>query len=361
MLEGVVDASERLAELAGEFRPALEATAPGPVEASFEVAPSTPPQPPPPPPVRVDPRELAWNLARHVSERFEPLTTAVCDVDLALRDQGSHDAEAVRVMRVSSRRLRSAMELFAPWVGSKRGERVRTDLQQITRSLGALRDLDGAIAAFEATRNDEGAPSLRRAAAEQILADLRERHARVCKKAHKNLRGIDRERLRDDLRASQRRILEQITTAHDDVRPALLDLLRPRIAEAFEQTPVPTTIEDMDAVHEVRIVAKRLRYATEWVRPAMCEGPGPRRLLKRAQRVVGRARDLALLEDDLSRHATAFDDAGLSTLAAAMRQWCEGVARKRSKADTKILPTFADLSAERVVRLTAQALTPSRG
>ena len=79
------------------------------------------------------------------------------------------------------------------------------------------------------------------------------------------------------------------------------------VASAFAKTPVPTTLEDREAVHDVRILAKRLRYAYGWLSPAFQHGPGPRRMLKRAQRAVGDSRDLDLFVARLTHHAAALE------------------------------------------------------
>ena len=150
-------------------------------------------------------------------------------------------------------------------------------------------------------------------------------------------------------------IVEHLT-ADGDVRPALAVRLEAVTAAAFTKTPVPTTLEDREAVHDVRILAKRLRYAYGWVRPALQHGPGPRRLLKRAQRAVGDARDLDLFLARLSDHADDLRAQGQHVLADAVVQWRDEVATRRERVDGKILPALADLSARAIVRLTHDGL-----
>lgn len=352
VLDGVADAGERLGGLANTIRPAL---APGPDDdAAIEIRPSVPPKPPPPAPA-VDPRELGWLLARHVREQLDPLVAALLDTPLDLRAR-EHDAETLRVMRVSSRRLRSAGQVFGPWLAPKRRRRLEKDLRVVTRALGPVRDFDGVVDRFAAVAAARDIDPMRSAAAQQVLTRLAPPHAAARKRARKAMAGVDRDRLRADLREARRSIVERLTDGTDDVRPALLALMRPQIEETFDQTPVPTTLDDLEAVHDVRIIAKRLRYAHEWIKPALLDGPGPKRLLKRTQRVVGDARDLALFEDVLRTHAAGLYDDGLSLLADALQAWAAEIAKRRAKAEAKILPVLGDLSPRAVERLTAIAL-----
>ena len=345
LLDRVTMGAEQIAET---LRPALAAgSSPAPIVVTPTAPPPTlvPPEPP-----RLEAADLGWALARHLSAGFDAQLVAL-SADALSGD--THDAEAVRRMRVASRRLRSAVQLFAPWLGKKRRRALERDLKAITAALGPLRDLDVVVGQFkDATAHDD---PLRRAAAEQIGARVSKGHGRARRRAAKAVSQIDIARLREALRESRRRIIERLTET-DDVRPALASLLDGVSADAFAKTPVPTTLDDRDAVHEVRIIAKRLRYAHGWVTPVMQHGPGPRRLLKRAQRAVGDSRDLDLLLERLREHEAAIREEGQVVLADAIGAWRSGAQARRSKVDRKILPALADLSARSVARLTHEGM-----
>ncbi|MCR9160220.1 MAG: CHAD domain-containing protein [Nannocystaceae bacterium] len=342
VLERVTTGAEQLAEA---LRPALPVGV-GPIE--VEPAPSAPP-PPPPPVARLEGADLGWALARHVSAGFDvqlaALTTEAVSAD-------AHDAEAVRRMRVASRRLRSLVQLFGPWLGKKRRRRVLRDLKAITAALGPVRDVDVVLGELERCGRSD---PLRTAAAEQIAARVSKGHARTRRRAAKALARIELATVRDDLLQARRRIVERLT-AESDVRPTLASMLDEASAHAFAKTPVPTTLDDREAVHDVRIIAKRLRYAHVWVKPAMQDGPGPRRLLKRVQRAVGDARDVDLLIERLRGHEAALRDEGQRVLADAIATWRSSAEARRAKTDSKILPALSDLSHRAVCRLTREGM-----
>jgi len=346
LLERVTYGAEQIAD---SLRPALPAATA--VEHGITVRPAKArPAPPPSKPKTLAPADLGWALARHVSTQLDTQMAALFGPGLSA---DGHDAEHVRRMRIGSRRLRSAAQLFAPWLGKKLHRRLERDLKAFGGALGPLRDLDVVVGEFSAAAASKD--PLRQAAAEHIRAGLARNVAKTRKRAAKGVRAIDHDALRKDLREAKRRIVERLTGLAD-VRPALAALLLEVCADAFEQTPVPTTLEDREAVHEVRIIAKRLRYAHAWVKPALQHGPGAGRLLKKAQRAVGASRDLDLLLERLESREAALREDGQGTLADALAQWQAQARSKRDKADSKILPALADLSHRTVTRLTRDAL-----
>lgn len=346
VLERVTVGAGRIAET---LRPALPAAQSA--RSELQVSPTTPaPRAKPPKRKPVAPEDLGWALARHISTGVETQVAAMLAEGLT---PVAHDPQAVRLMRVGSRRLRSFAALFGPWLGKKLRRRLETQLKEITAALGPLRDLDVVIAALDGATQQ--ADPLRRAAAQQIAARLGKRVGRTRKRAARALRDTDVDAFRRDIRDAKRRVVERLT-ATTDIRAELATVLSAASASAFEQTPVPTTLEDREAVHDVRILAKRLRYAHGWVKPAMQHGPGAGRLLKRAQRAVGDSRDLDLFIERLAQHEVALREEGQGVLAYALTDWRHAAEQRRSAADSKILPALTDLSHRTVTRLTLDAL-----
>ncbi|MEJ7615921.1 MAG: CHAD domain-containing protein [Pyrinomonadaceae bacterium] len=177
------------------------------------------------------------------------------------------DPEGVHGMRVASRRLRSALEDFRAHLPQLHLKKLQKNARTIAAALGRVRDLDVGIDALEALR-DEAAPEVK-AGIEQIVGD----------------RKLKRESYREELRlaigpeAAQQshqrfaRVREKWPTAMDqssssasfadvgreviikrseDLRRLGASLYRP-----FETSPL----------HEMRIMAKRLRYAVELFSP----------------------------------------------------------------------------------------------
>ncbi len=348
VLERVTHGAGRITQT---LRPALEPPArsgPDPVE---------PPPTPPVPPLKrepVAPEDLGWAVARHLSSSVDTHLAAILADGIT---STAHDPQAVRRMRVSSRRLRSFAAIFGPWLGKKLQRRLEKQLKVITSALGPLRDLDVVLA--ELADHPEGSDPLRRAAAEQIGVRLGKRLGRTRKRAARAMQGIEQDALHRDVRDAKRRVVERLTGT-EDVHAELAALLDTASARAFEQTPVPTTLEDREAVHEVRILAKRLRYAHAWVKPAMQHGPGPGRLLKRAQRAVGDSRDLDLFIERIAQHEAVLREEGQGVLADALTDWRLAAEQRRGAADTKILPALSELSHRTVTRLSIDALGVTR-
>ncbi len=350
MLERVSEGAQRLGRLADTLRPALPPASEPARRASIVVdAIARPSAPTPTPPVLLPPEDLGWALARHVTSAFEQREGPIATTSLTAE---GYDTEQVRQMRVASRRLRCAIRLYGPWLAKKRRRRLEQTLKQITGALGPLRDLDVVLGRFELPGD---ADPLRRAAAEQVRARLATRHDKTRRAAAKAIRAIDREALQAELAQARRLIVERLTRS-GDIRPVLLAQLERLVAQAFEKTPVPTTLDDRLAVHEVRILAKQLRYAHEWMAPALQRGPGPRRVLKRAQRAVGDMRDLELFAEQLAAQRDALSQGGQPTLASALGAWHDEVTAKRIRADRKVLPALANLDARTLARLDRDAI-----
>lgn len=351
MLERVTLSSRSIAET---LRPAIQA--PAGVRAELQVTPTPPVQPvkrktvAPPLAHTFAPEDLGWAVARHLSSNVDAQVAAMLADGLTA---DAHDPQAVRHMRVGSRRLRSFVALFGPWLGKKLQRRLEQQLKRISGALGPLRDLDVVLAQL-GTATEKSDP-LRRAAAQQIAARLSKRLRRTRKRAARSLSDTDIDAFRRDVRDAKRRVVERLTGT-PDIRVELASLQEKASARAFEQTPVPTTLEDREAVHEVRILAKRLRYAHGWIKPAMQHGPGPGRLLKRAQRTVGESRDLDLFIDRIAQHETVLRQEGQGVLAYALTEWRHASEQRRAKADTKILPALAELHHRTITRLTRDAL-----
>jgi CHAD domain-containing protein len=187
---------------------------------------------------------------------------AMCKLRRRALDWG--DPEGVHAMRVCSRRLRSAMSDFRPFV---RASLPRVKLRRIADALGAVRDLDVALIAL-----DQLGKQAKGEAAEgiQIIADEfrgRRKHARTKLKTAIRPAVIDEFRNEfhhglNELRISKRSAAKTVAPAIT-LRDIARDIIFERIKEvraASHQLYFPFHIKEL---HELRILAKRLRYAVE--------------------------------------------------------------------------------------------------
>src|SRR5215471_27003 len=187
-----------------------------------------------------------------------------------LRDKALdwRDPEGVHQMRVISRRLRSAISDFRPFL--RRNKLPQAKLRVIADALGAVRDQDVALVALEALQaraNLEAADGIA-----LIVEEHRRRRqeARANLKIHLKRSWIDE--FRDEFQAglenvSLRRLKSAAATANADksisFRYIGREIILARIKELRDASPnlyLPFHVEEL---HELRILAKRLRYAVE--------------------------------------------------------------------------------------------------
>jgi CHAD domain-containing protein len=90
------------------------------------------------------------------------------------------DIERVHDMRVATRRLRAALEVFEPCFSRRAHRRTLREVKQLADLLGERRDSDVAIAALEGFRQKMGAPD--RPGVESLIAELRLEQTRANEK-----------------------------------------------------------------------------------------------------------------------------------------------------------------------------------
>jgi len=178
------------------------------------------------------------------------------------------DPEGVHSMRVASRRLRSAMRDFLPYVPRRSFASVVKQLKSLAGALGEVRDQDVAIQALEEIRKK--APAAHADALKQFI------------EKRKQLREQQRKKLKAVLAKSELKKLETDFAAAVEAASATAERKNKR-------TPLPTFVEvsqniirdrlkefekrsdglfkplEVEALHDLRITTKRLRYAIELV------------------------------------------------------------------------------------------------
>lgn len=180
------------------------------------------------------------------------------------------DVEPVHRMRVASRRLRNALDLFKDHLPPGKGKKWIKRVARVTRTLGRARDLDVQL---------------------QFLKDF----STGLSSAERRVAGPGLDRLQ--LRLSQERsalqgpLLEMLDwlTAHDVINPAVetlrayqvqgrvagvkgddptlcveaAQLLRARLEEVLVYAPYVEDPQNVRELHQMRIAAKHLRYSLE--------------------------------------------------------------------------------------------------
>ena len=255
-----------------------------------------------------------------------------------LRDQfealKAHDPEvrrdrpdAVHKMRVSTRRLRSALTTFEPLLDPEEAARMRAELKWLAEILGQARDAEvmrdrltrmAAGDALEASQDPDSESTPPGAdVADTLNSELGTRYRNAHADALRALSSARYYRLLDSLDA----LLEAppwTSSAEAPARAVLRDLVRrdwrrtKKRAVAAEQAATPTELNA--DLHELRKAAKRLRYACEALAPVF--GDGAEELAdaaKQLQEVLGEHQDSVVSQELLRELA---HDAGLAGEAA---------------------------------------------
>jgi len=240
-----------------------------------------------PPDVQLPPRlEPSDPAATAVRAAFAAAVTRVIENDAFTR-LGEH--EAIHQMRVGARRLRSDLRTFAPLLHDDWAGALSAEVKWLARVLGDVRELDVMQARIRRL-----APQLGDALA-PFFAKLVEDHERAT------------DHLRDALGSERYAVLlERLVDAAND--PALSELaaessvvaLPPLVRAAWEHLARPAAKLKVsspdDGFHDVRIRAKRARYAAEAVARALGSDG------KKAARFASAA---AELQDALGTHQDA--------------------------------------------------------
>jgi CHAD domain-containing protein len=211
----------------------------------------------------------------------------------------------VRRLRIAARRLESLAVLFQDSMGKKTAKQTNRFARRLRRSLSELRSLDAVASVFAKGRVPGRAiePDVS-AWLQGWFAGERSRVLPATRRALDELPAIDS--VWDRLIAS---------TPHAGASPD--GLLRGVCVEAMEREPVGTTLPKAEAIHDLRVGFKRVRFAMETLSPALAGGAS---LADRyawvftAQRSLGAVSDAVDCGVLVERAATTARDKGVGSL-----------------------------------------------
>jgi CHAD domain-containing protein len=200
------------------------------------------------------------------------------------------DHHAIHQARVATRRLRSDLRSFGPFLEASWTASLRDDLRWLGTALGRVRDTDVLLARLELRAAE--LPDAERLAVESVLERLRdprsEAHARLVAALEEPRASALTDRLVVAARAPR-----LLGAAGSPATRALEPVVRRPWRRLRDAVGALADDPADHALHEVRILAKRCRYATEAVTV----------VLGRPARRFSRA--LAALQDTLGEHQDA--------------------------------------------------------
>jgi CHAD domain-containing protein len=180
------------------------------------------------------------------------------------------DAEFLHDLRVATRRLRSALRLFAEVLGPKRCESLRVELSWIAGHLGAVRDLDVFIQNLhgQAERLGDGAAVAGVLAEELDRRRVPARSALVAALTSRRFGALTR-RLKALASSSPPRFPRGPQGVPvSEAAPVLLLKAQKRVLKLGRTIGPASPATDL---HRLRILCKRLRYACEFFREAFAD------------------------------------------------------------------------------------------
>ena len=205
------------------------------------------------------------------------------------------DPGAVHAVRVSTRRLREALRLVDHRAGG--GRKLRHALKRLTQTLGPIREIDVSIALVQsiATERPDLSDACRRVS-DRLTAVGVLRRSRASRRLH----GVDI----DDLKARLRRHLRN---KHGRALPVtgagtVAARVAARAEDAGAHTDSAGALYAPEALHDVRIAVKKLRYALEVARQLRIPGAASAATrLRRHQDRLGDLHDLQILSSHVGR------------------------------------------------------------
>ncbi len=251
-------------------------------------------------------RRRALALRRHLSAA------------VAGKDVGVHQA------RVASRRLREALPVLTEGLHHTKAPKAQHKIRRLTQALGTVRELDVTLHLIDELADRPGIP---RPALTEVRAQVIE--------AREKRRAVMLDRMsKVNVAKLLRRLME---VGHALANPAPGHNWRAALATRIVRRArtLEKTIEEAgqiyaaEALHDVRIAAKKLRYSLEIADES---GAAPCaetvRTIKRVQEILGRLHDLQVLQHHVAdvgatpRSRRGTPDAALATLSRIIEDEC---------------------------------------
>ncbi len=240
----------------------------------------------------------------------------------------AEDVECVHRMRVASRRLRTALELFGDCLPRRRVKDWAKEVRSITRSLGQARDADVQVLFVQqflaSVEDGKARPGLAR-----LLLRLRQHRAALQQSVLKMLHRVGESGLIDRMTDSLLRLRARQRLERAEDAPPLTDALlqrasqtiAARLEELLAYEPFLLQPQAADRHHAMRIAAKHLRYAMEIFEPllerALAE---PVRWARKLQTVLGEIHDCDVWLERLPEFLTQERQRGLEYFGSARGQ-----------------------------------------
>lgn len=203
------------------------------------------------------------------------------------------DSEGVHQLRVSLRKMRSALSIFSPVIDAPYRKQWRKELKKLSKQLDAARDLDVFIMTYFHSNYPDS----------ELHKVLNKQKTRIYKQLAKRLRGEFKQRwrqLKKELKQShwsqqhcRQQNLSLSSLAHKQLN---------RLYQEVQQKAQSLDLTDEAALHQLRISFKQLRYACEFLEPVLDSSRSPVfiNMMKALQDQLGDIHDAAVQREMLA-------------------------------------------------------------
>jgi CHAD domain-containing protein len=237
---------------------------------------------------------------------------------IAGKDVGVHQA------RVASRRLREALPVLTEGLQHTGAGKARRKIRRLTQALGSVRELDVTLHLIDEIGDRPGIP---RAALVEVRAQVIEDRERRRSVMLERLESVDTDKLARRLAAVRQALLHP-APGHN-WRAALGLRITTRGRRLDKAIDEAGQIYAPEALHQVRIAAKKLRYSLEIAdESGAVPCAATLRVIKRIQDALGRLHDLQVLQHHVAavgaapRGRRSTPDAGLAVLSRLIEEEC---------------------------------------
>jgi len=269
---------------------------------------------------------------------------------IAGKDVGVHQA------RVASRRLREALPVLTAGLHHTKSGKAQRKIRKLTQALGTVRELDATLHLIDELAERPAVPRAALAEVRALVIEDRERRRVVMLN---RLESVSSEKLARRLQAVRQSLLHP-TPAHS-WKSALALRLTTRARRLEKAIDEAGQIYAAEALHQVRIAAKKLRYALEIADESGAAPCGDTlKVIKRVQDALGRLHDLQILQHHVAavgaapRGRRSTPDAGLAILSRLIEDECRHL-HGRYVSQLPALRAAADAARRQVpLRLTAR-------
>jgi CHAD domain-containing protein len=237
---------------------------------------------------------------------------------IAGKDVGVHQA------RVASRRLREAVPVLTEGLQHSKSGKAQRKIRRLTQALGTVRELDVTLHLIDELGERPGVPRAALSEVRALVIEDRERRRAIMLE---RLESVDSGKLGRRLEAVRQALLHP-TPAHN-WRAALALRIAKRARRLGTAIADAGQIYAPEALHQVRIAAKKLRYSLEIADES---GAAPcaatLKAIKRVQETLGRLHDLQILLHHVAavgaapRGRRSTPDAGLAVLSRQIEDEC---------------------------------------